>query len=66
MEQSRSDGVSRVSNAFRPTAERGPPKEKIYTFFDILYNLPKAGKSKFFDALLTGPREPRPYYQGIP
>jgi hypothetical protein len=27
--QGRSDGVSRVSNAYGPTVERGPPKIKI-------------------------------------
>jgi hypothetical protein len=31
LDQGRSDGVSRVSNAYGPTAEGGPPKEKIYT-----------------------------------
>jgi hypothetical protein len=53
-----SNGVSRVSNAYGPTAEGGPPKKKIYTrcFFK---ELPKTGKSQILDLLLTGPRDPR-------
>ncbi len=31
--QGRSDGVSRVSNAYGPTAEGGPPRMKIHTRF---------------------------------
>jgi hypothetical protein len=31
LSQGRGDGVSRVSNAYGPTAEGGPPKDKIHT-----------------------------------
>jgi hypothetical protein len=37
---------------------KGAHQRRKFTL-DILYNLPKARKSKFLDALLTGPREPR-------
>jgi hypothetical protein len=44
--QGRSDGVSRVSNAYGPTAQGGPPKEKIYTRY-FLKNCQKQGNHKF-------------------
>jgi hypothetical protein len=56
--QGRSDDVSRVSNAYGPTAKRGPTKEKIYTKY-FFKKLSKAEKSQILDVLLTGPRDPR-------
>ncbi len=45
--QGRSDGVSRVSNAYVPTAERGPPKAKNYTRY-FKKNCQKWEKYKFW------------------
>ncbi len=55
--QGRSDGVSRVSNAYGATAEGGPPEEKVYTKY--FKKLPKEGKLLILDVLLTGPRDTR-------
>ncbi len=55
--QGRSDGVSRVSNAYGPTAEGGPPKAKFYTRYSK--KIAKIRKIKILDVLLMGPRKPR-------
>ncbi len=57
-DQGRSDGVSRVSNAYGPTAKGGPPKRK-FTLDIFEKNFPKAEKSQIFDVLLAGPWDPR-------
>ncbi len=54
--QGRSDGVSRVSNAYGPTAKRGPPKDKIHTRY--FWNLPKTGKITNFGRFAYGPTRP--------
>ncbi len=55
-QQGRSDGVSRVSNAYGPTAERGPPKAKNYTRY--LKKIAKSGKITNFGRFAYGPTRP--------
>jgi hypothetical protein len=40
-EQSRIDGVSRISNAYGPTSKRGSLKKKIYTRYFFLLTSPR-------------------------
>jgi hypothetical protein len=55
-EQGRSDGVSRVSNAYGPTAKGGPPKIKFT--LDIFNNLAKSRKITNFGRFAYGPTRP--------
>jgi hypothetical protein len=52
----RSDGVSRVSNAYGPMAQGGPPKEKIHTrYYKIIA---KSRKNANFGSFAYGPTRP--------
>jgi hypothetical protein len=54
--QGRSDGVSRVRNAYGPTAEGGPSEEKIYTRY--LKKMAKIRNITNFGRFAYGPTRP--------
>jgi hypothetical protein len=54
--QGRSDGESRVRNAYGPMAQGGPPQKKIYTRF--FKKMPKVEKIANFGCFAYGPTRP--------